>query len=1031
MSALVVDAARPAPRPIPHPPAPAGRGSATDEPPFVGRARELGGLLGQLGAALTGDGGVALLVGEPGIGKTRTLQRLAGVAQARGARVLWGRGFDGEWAPPFGPWVDALGRWAAGVDPRRLREDLGSPAAAAALGGLVPAIRAALPDLPPPAPLAVGEERARVHDAVAALLLTLARRQPLLLVLDDLHWADPASLALLRHAGRGVAAAPILFAASYRREEVDHRHPLAEALAGLRREADAHAYCLAGLSPEETSALLARLAGEAVAPALAAAIHASTGGNPFFARELFRHLAEEDCLTTGPAADGLVLRDGVTLGAVVPEGVRQVVGRRLARLGEATNRMLGHAAIATGGFDFRVLQALTGLEEAELLDALDEALASGLVRTVDERRETYDFVHAIVRHTLAAEWSPSRKVRLHRRLAEALERVHAGHVAAYAAELAVQYHASAALPGAGRGVAPALAAADAARAATDREGAARFLRIAHDLAGDLDPTTRAGILAKLALAEADALLLDEARRTVEAATTAMARAAAPPEAVAGFLGSVAAALEEGGAPVAAWQPLVERGLALLGDRRDQTWARLTLTLKPFAPLAEGPIRAARWLGSDPTAVAIARAGGEEEFARTVQPFDDRKPSESRALLARARGWQRPEATIRVLTMVGADWLYHHGDLQEAIVVFEELLAVAGRHGSLAARAEALIRLALARATLGQHETARRLVAEAEAILARLGPGHHLRPSAAWVEALLADHLVDDPAAWAGIARFWQGYVENPAAADNALVVDDAALAAYAFARAAQPGEASRLLAALAPLLHRLRPNDWLVNGAVAFAAAAVWWLATAAPTTDGSHPVPECAPAFRALARSLVTADRGDYPGASNDLALARMAVLVGDRAEAGERFARARLAAAATGRRPLRAIVDYDEALALLRWGGPTADRRPAALLAAAEDAFRALGMDAWAARAAGLARTAARPAPRPQPALPAGLTEREVDVLRLIARGHSDRTIGDRLFLSPRTVNAHVRNMLRKTDRANRTELSIWAVEQGIVSR
>lgn len=1081
------------------PSAPGARERPPPEPPFVGRDRELGGLLDQLDAALAGRGGAALLAGEPGIGKTRTAQRLAAVAQSRGGQVLWGRAFDAEWSPPFAPWIDALDRWATSFDrdhghdhdPEHLRLALGPPPAAAALAALVPALRAALPDLPPPAPLAADEERVRIHDAVAGLLLALARRQPCLLVIDDLHWADPPSLDLLRYLGRALPSAPILVAATYRGEEIAPRHPLAATLAELHRVADARVYGLGGLARTETAELLRRLADEPVAPSLVAAIHAETEGNPFFVRELFRHLLEEGRLQPAPGAPpralGLALADGVPLAGVIPDGVRQIVGRRLARLGDGANRLLGHAAIANAGFDFPVLQKLTGMDETALLDALDEALASGLMRCVDERREAYDFVHAIVRHTLAAEWSPSRKVRLHRRLAEALEHAHPlaaddpdrGEPNSYphAAELAIQYHASAALPGAGKGVRPALRAADAARAAADRAGAVRFLRIARDLAHDLDPAARAGLLAKLALAEADALLLADARHTVEAATAAMQTAGAPPPTIAGFLGSVALGLEEGGAPVASWQPLVERGLALLGDHRDLTWARLCLTLKPFAPLGDGPIRAARWLGSDPTAVALARASGEEDdFARTIQPFDDRRPAESRALRDRARRWRHPAATIRVLTMVGADWLYQHGNPTEAIAVFDELRLVAERHGSVAAAAEADIRLALAHLDLGHHDHARRLRAQAETALARLGPGHHLRPSAAWVDALLADHLAlaEDPAAWAGIAEFWEGYVLDPAAADNALVVDDAALAAYAHARAGHPAAALRLLTALAPVLLRLRPTDWLLNGAVSFAAAALWSLATApppdpapvpppAPSTSTSTSVsrtgaappppflpfsptlvdtfgrpgdlPELADTLRHLAHALAATERGDYPGTSTDLALARLATLLGHHAEAAERFARTRLAATTAGRRPLAAIVDHDEALALLfrRDGRAAPDlERASSLATSAERAFRALGMAPWAARAAALAAAATHAdAPGRGAPLPAGLSQREVDVLRLVAQGCSDRVIGDRLFLSPRTVNAHVRNMLRKTDHANRTELSVWAMEHGLVAR
>ena len=981
-------------------------------PGFVGRQRELGFLRERLATSLAGIGGVAMLVGEPGIGKTRTAQEFAAEAAAQGATVLWGRCFEGEWSPPFGPWVEALGRYARITEPEQLLRELGTGAAPVAQ--IVPAARAVLPEIPPPPPLGVEEERVRVEDAVTRFLLAVARQRAVVLVLDDLHWADAASLSLLRYLSRFLSEARVLIVGAYRDIEVDSRHPLTASLAELRRRIGVYGQCrVTGLTEAETAELIAQEAHRQVALDLTRTIHAQTDGNPFFTRELLHYLVEEGRLK--PGADGWTATG--ELGELgVPEGVRHVIGRRLARLSETASRVLGLAAIFTSGFDFPVLQALTELEERVLLDALDEALASGLVRPVDGRRETYDFVHAIVRQTLESEWSPSRRVRLHRRLAEALERVHAGRELEHAADLAIQYHQSASLPGAAKGTRYARVAAQRARESTAREQAVAFLRMAHDLSDGAGRDERAAILCDLAVAEAEALLLDDARRTLERAYSALEENGATAEAIAGFLGTVAAALEDGGAPNAVWQPLVERGLELVADRRDLTWARLTLTLKPFAPLSEGAINASRWLGSDPAAVALARASGEDEdFARSVQPFDVRTPEETRALLARARRWERPAATIRALAMAGADWLYYHGGLREAIATFEELRTTSERFGSTAGHAEALIRLAIAQIALGEHDRARWTVAEADAVVRRLGEAHHLRASAAWTTALFAEHLDGD---WAAVGAFWSRFVANPRAGENGLVVDDAALAAYAHARAGDAAEASRLLAELTPLLTGLSPNDWLVNGAVAFGAAAVWALDAV-----------DSAGEYRRLARSLVAAGRGDYPGTSNELTIARMATLLGDRAEAGERFARARVAAAASGRRPLRGIVDHDEAAALLRFGGDA--RRAEALLDDAGAAFRELGMEGWARRVGELRGAARGRGERSRRPLPGGLTEREISVLQLVSVGCSDREIGERLFLSPRTVNAHVRNMLRKTDVGNRTELSVWGMEQGLVTR
>jgi DNA-binding NarL/FixJ family response regulator len=987
---------------------------------FVGRSRELEILDQAFASAVAGGGRLVLLSGEAGIGKTRTAQQFAGRAVERWAErpiVLWGRCYEGDWSPPFAPWAEALGELARTSDPEWLKRMVGF--GAPPLAQLVPAVRAALPETPPPATLPVEEERFRLYDAVVGLLGSVARAQPLLLVLDDLHWADRASLGLLRHLGRFVERSRLLVVGLYRDGDVDRDHPLFAVLAELRREPGTQALRLRGLSEPEVADFLNRAARRPIAPDLAEAISAETDGNPFFTGELLRHLLEEG---------KLVERDGAwyALGSLdelgIPEGVRQVVARRLSNLSAETNQLLGYAAVFTGGFDFRVLQALTELPEDALLDGLDEALGAGLIRSVDGKSETYDFVHAIVRHSISDGWGPSRRVRLHRRLAEALERVHAGRELEVAAELAFQYHESATLPGSAKGILYALAAADRAKTSSAREQAVTFLRMARDLANDVDLGSRGGILAKLAVAEAEALLHDEAVRTVEQALTAMEESEAAPESIAAFLANAAAALKDNGADADAWRPLVERGLRYLGPTRDLTWARLTLLLERFQPISSGKIFAARWLGVDPEAVAIARASGEEDdFARTLQPFDRRDRAETEVLLARVRTWQRPAAIIRALMVLGAEWVYTLGALREAVGHFHELLTISERNGSLVGRAEALSRLALIQIALGEREAARQTGERAREAVGPLSPNHRLHASQGWIEAFWAEYWGGD---WEPLARYWTRFVADPAKAESAIVLDDAGLAALALVRAGKPDEARGMLAALTAGIGPLDAGVWLLNGAVAVGGTAVWELEAA-----------EHASVYLDLARELIAAGIGDYVCCSNELTVARMLALLGRRGEASAAFDRARAALDASGQRPLRAIVDHDEVLMLVRAakGNPDAATRErvAALVEAAVAAFAALGMEGWSERARALRPEPAAATGRKRGGLPAGLTAREVDILQLVVRGQSDRQISEQLYLSPRTVNAHIRHMLAKTLLSNRTELSVWAVEQGLVER
>ena len=275
----------------------------------------------------------------------------------------------------------------------------------------------------------------------------------MVIVFDDLHWADRGSLFLLRHVLHVTTAAPLLVIGTYRDGEVTADHPLAELLPMLRRETDFTAMQLGGLATAE----IAELIGNADAAELAAAIHGETGGNPFFVAEVVRSW-----------------QSGETTSDTVPEGVRQLVSRRIARLSPNAQRLLTHASVFNAGFDFAVLPYLTELSEDDLLEVIDELLAARLIESAAGRAERYDFVHAIVRRTIVETTNPSRRVRLERAAAEALERTYTGRTEPHAAEIAALYHRSASLPGTEAGVPHALAAAEAARRGFDRSSGRRI-----------------------------------------------------------------------------------------------------------------------------------------------------------------------------------------------------------------------------------------------------------------------------------------------------------------------------------------------------------------------------------------------------------------------------------------------------------------------------------------------------------------------------------------------------------------------------
>lgn len=1007
----------PSPFGNPEPPSPVGPAQSRDA--FVGRARELSGLRRMFDSARNGSGGMALLVGEPGIGKTRIAQIITTEASAAGATILWGRGFEGEWSPPYGPWVAALSELLShlSTDQRAATiEHLGP--AASILGRILPEV--AETDAPPSTPLDPEEERFRLHEAVAHLLIDASTTTPLVIVLDDLQWADGASLALLRHVVRVLARASIMIVATLRDAELDRAgqsEALTALLAALHREANFLRLPLIGLAQDEVGEILAKAAAHPISAELGAAIHGETGGNPFYVQEIIRHLLEEGRLTD---SDGVLTTVASFRDLGVPEGVRQVVNRRLARLSEPAQGLLGVASVFTAGAEVQTLHALSGLPEPALLDAIDEALAAGLLRPVPGRDERYDFTHAIIRQALYEERSPSRRVRLHRQVAEAMERLHGSRSREYAAELAAQYHASASLPGAVLGVPHALVAAETARARYAREQSAHFLRMARDLATEADAETRADVLARLAVAEAEALLLDSAARTTADVLTAFAQAGRPPEAEAEFLERIAFTLKSSGADAGVWRPLVDRGLELAAQERGLTWARLSLIHDPIEPVANTPLKSAIWRGFEPDAVAIARAeGGEEDYARTLESFDPRTRAETNELIVLGRRWQQPGARMRALTVAANDLQYRHGAFDEAISLWEELRGLSEREGAISWQSNALMQLTFLHLTRGEFSRARAAEQAANALLTRFGPYRESDVLATEMMTSFAWYLEGD---WPRLAAFWSRFVAGPAFASNdfSLLAGPlyAAMAALAHICAGEEGkaEARRLLDTITPLLVRIAPElgNQNTNGAVGFGAAAAWRLGAV-----------EYAASYRRLAEMLIADGVGDYPQTSLHLTLARMAALRGDLAEALIQFGEARRRLADSGQRPLSAIVDYDEALTLLR--ARTDLRHAGDLLESAHDAFFEMGMDGWRQKVeAAQADLTATPEER---TLPAGLTEREVDVLRLVGRGYSDRQISEELFISTRTVNAHLRNMFAKADVNNRTELSVWAAAHGLL--
>jgi len=407
---------------------------------FVGRQREMGELKAALEDTLSGRGQMVMLVGEPGIGKSRTAQELATYAGLRKAQVLWGRCYEGEGAPPYWPWVQAIRAYVRERDVDQLLLEMG--AGAADIAEIVSDVRDRLPGLQAPAVLEPEQARFRLFDSICAFLTRASRTQPLVLVLDDLHWADQPSLLLLEFIARELSGARLLLVGTYRDMEVSRGHRLSTTLGELNRERLFRRVLLRGLDQDDVGRFIELVSGVNPPKGMVEAVHRQTEGNPLFVTEVVRLLVQQGELISGQESQ----RESWSVR--IPEGVREVIGRRLDRLSERCNETLTIASIIGREFTLDLVKPLIeDITEDRLLEVLDEALASRVIEELPKVVGRYQFTHALIQETLAGELSTSRKVRLHARVAQAMEELYGFESDDHAAELAYHYSEAAIVSG--------------------------------------------------------------------------------------------------------------------------------------------------------------------------------------------------------------------------------------------------------------------------------------------------------------------------------------------------------------------------------------------------------------------------------------------------------------------------------------------------------------------------------------------------------------------------------------------------------
>ena len=606
---------------------------------FVGRETELTLLRSAVEDVLAGRGQVILLAGEAGIGKTRTAQELAGHARSRDMQVLWGRGYEGGGAPAYWPWEQALRTYVRERSPQELLDEMGP--GAADLAQVSSAVRERLPDLPAPPRVAPEQERFRFLDSATTFFRNACRKQPMMLIVDDLHWVDPSSLLLLQFLARELADAPLLVLATYRDDEVERGNPLSKTIAELARAGTSRRIPLTGLSTAEVRDYVAQIARREPDAAVVEMLWRQTEGNPLFLGEFVRLLAAEDRLTA--AAEG---RGG---GIALPTAVREVIGRRLERLSAECNQVLRVGAVVGRHFGLELLERVTQRTRAQIVELLDEALVARVVVETPDTVGRYAFAHALVRETLYGELKGAQRLRLHQQVGEALESIHAAQRESVFGELAHHFGEAAPIGNVAKAIDYARRAAELASAKFAHEDAAGHYERALQLAmleDTFDQHERGEMLLALAGARRHAGQIAELRAPI--------------------LKAAGVARQLGDWDLLARVALGEEGGRPAGGQVDE---------ELFSPLLE---EARCALGSDDSPLR-ARVLAQLAMWQLRPEARERRLAMSREAIAIARRLNDSSTLARVLH-AACSALYEPGNLEERLALTAETMSLADRIG---------------------------------------------------------------------------------------------------------------------------------------------------------------------------------------------------------------------------------------------------------------------------------------------------------------------------------------------------------------
>lgn len=946
---------------------------------------------------------VVLIGGESGAGKTRLAAEFARRCQAAGAIVLFGT-CDEELALPYQPWVHALDHLVRSLPDfgRSINSDrdLGD------LLVLLPQLERLLPGLPRPATADPETERYLLFSAVDRILAGAARHAPVLVLLDDLHWAGRQTIELLRHLVRAGSAANLMVVATFRDGAADLADPLAEALVDLQRSESVTRIRLGCLDKADVEQFVAAALDQeldADLRALAAAAAERSGGNAFFLGELWRHLLHHRVVTRDNGR-WVVRRDIATVGA--PDSVKDVVAGRMARLSRRARRPLELAAAAGQRVEFQVLSLAAGMGGDDVSAGLDELVDSGFLVSVGGHSLTYQFIHALVRDTVEEVMSPSLQAGLHLRIAEALEQIYVADPRAVYAELARHFGASAALGGVDRGVRYGRLAAEQAKSTGAYDEAISHLEAVLGLLPQ-DTVEATEVLIDLGEIQTRGGHAFKAQATHQRAFEVARRHGWAEQAARAALG-YEEAVHQPGAPGGPAVRMVSEAIGMIGDKQG-----------PLRVHLQASLSRSLYLAGDKDG-ALAAVDVAMSMSRNIVDLESLGAVLQAVVIVTTDPSRQLEASIElhvVATQLGDSWgaAYATGNTVRALIELgrvDEAAEVLERHKVVSDRGRFLVFQFMGHVY--------------EAVLALAGGRFDDAERAAELAHAVAD--ASDTVYDAGVyglqmfaIRREQGRLEEVLPLMQLLAARQEDQGVW------RPG-LTALYAELGMLDQARRELDLLApNGFAAVPRDSVWpacltFLAEACVACGAiEHAATLMGELDRYADRNLMVAMTICFGPA--DRLRGGLAHLLGLRQQADVHF-RAAMALADSSASPVwRAHVQHDWAL-LAAANGDVANAR--ILAQQANTTATVLGMSTLAEQSAAvLAGLSAPPASTTYD----GMSQRELEVLRLIAEGRSNREIGEQLFISQHTAANHVRSILQKTGCANRAEAAAYAVHRRLL--